>query len=61
VQKIQNRFLTHVGNVCLGLLLGFMFLIAVTSFNFVILVAILPFFIIVLLVMRNLRLYTTQS
>jgi len=38
-----------------------MFLIAVTSFNFVILVAILPFFIIVLLVMRNLRLYTTQS
>ena len=61
VQKIQNRFLIYIGNVCLGLLLGFMVFIGVTSFNFVMLVAILPFFIIVLLVIRNFSLYTTQS
>ena len=61
MQKIQNRFLIYIGNVCLWLLLGFMVFIGVTSFNFVMLVAILPFFIIVLLVIRNFSLYTTQS
>lgn len=42
-QKKQSKMLTYIGIACLGLLLGFMFFIGVTSLNFKILTSTLPF------------------
>lgn len=42
-QKETNKILTYIGVACLGLLLGFMFFIGITSLNFKILISTLPF------------------
>lgn len=44
-QKKPNKTLTYIGIACLGLLLGFMFFIGITSLNFKILISPLPFLI----------------
>lgn len=41
--KETNKILTYNGIACLGLLLGFMFFIGITSLNFKILISTLPF------------------
>lgn len=42
-QKKPSKMLTYIGIACLGLLLGFMFFIGITSLNFKILTSTLPF------------------
>lgn len=42
-QKKQSKMLTYIGIACLGLLLGLMFFIGITSLNFKILTSTLPF------------------
>ncbi len=42
-QKESSKILTYIGIACLGLLLGFMFFIGITSLNFKILTSTLPF------------------
>lgn len=42
-QKKLSKILTYTGIACLGLLLGFMFFIGITSLNFRILTSTLPF------------------
>lgn len=41
--KGTSKILTYIGIACLGLLLGFMFFIGITSLNFKILVSTFPF------------------
>ena len=55
IQKRPNRILTYTGIVCLGLLLGLMFFIGIFSFNLKILGSTLPFFLTVIMVIRNFR------
>ncbi len=54
-QKAPGKTLTYLGMACLGLLLGFMFVIGLLSLNFKVLVSTIPFFITVVLVIRNYR------
>ena len=54
-QKTPSQFLTYAGILCLGLLLGFMFIIGVMSFNFKILFSTLPFLIVVFLTIKHFR------
>jgi len=54
-QKSPNKKLTYISIVGLGLLLGFMFIIGMISFNFKILLSTIPFWIVVLLTIRQLR------
>ncbi len=42
-QKKPSKMLTYIGIACLGLLLGFIFFIGITSLNFKILISTLPF------------------
>lgn len=42
-QEKPSKILIYIGIVCLGLLLGFMFFIGITSMNFKILISTLPF------------------
>lgn len=53
-QKSPNKKLTYVSIAGLGLLLGFMFLIGLISFNFNILLSTIPFLIVVVLTIRHL-------
>lgn len=43
LQKEPSRWLTFIGLACLGLLLGFVFLIGLLSFNLKILLSTIPF------------------
>lgn len=54
-QKQPNCLLTLVGLICLGLLLGFMFLIGAVSPQFQILASTIPFLIVAVLVILELR------
>ena len=54
-QKTPSQLLTYAGILCLGLLLGFMFIIGVMSFNFKILFSTLPFLIVVFLTIKHFR------
>ncbi len=55
IQKKPNRVLTYIGIACLGLLLGFMFLIGVLSMNFKILISTLPFLTVTTLTIIHLK------
>lgn len=59
-QKNPNRVLTYIGIICLGLLLGFMFLIGVLSINFKILISTLPFLTVTILTIMHLKRTTKQ-
>lgn len=45
-QKRPNTILTYLGIACLSLLIGFMFIIGITSLNYKILISTLPFLLI---------------
>lgn len=54
-QKIPGRLLTFIGIGCLSVLLLFMFLIGVISFNYKILLSTVPFIITAILTMIEIR------
>lgn len=54
-QKIPGRLLTFIGLGCLSVLLLFMFLIGVISFNYKILLSTVPFIITAILTMIEIR------
>lgn len=54
-QKKPNKMLTYIGIACLGLLLGFMFFIGITRWNFKILISTLPFLVTAVCTMLHLR------
>ncbi len=54
-QSTPNKKLTYIGIACLGLLLGFMFLIGVMSLNVKILASTLPFIIVAIITIRTRR------
>jgi hypothetical protein len=54
-QKVPSKRLTYWGIGCLGLLLGFMFIIGLISQHFKIVLSTIPFFIIAFLVIRNFK------
>lgn len=55
-QKEPSRTLSYIGMACLALLLGFMLLIGAFAMNFKIFISTIPFFLVVLLVVRNFKL-----
>jgi hypothetical protein len=57
-QKTPNRLLTYIGMIGLGLLLGFMFVIALLSTNYKILLSTIPF---LLTLLATIRAYKTQN
>lgn len=54
-QKEPNKILTYIGLGCIGLLLAFMFVIGLISFNYKILLSTIPFLITAVLTIRHLR------
>lgn len=54
-QARPGKWLTYAGIACLGLLLGFMFIIGIIGFQYKILLSTLPFLIVAFFAMRNLR------
>lgn len=54
-QKIPNRKLTYIGIIGLSLLLGFMFIIGLMTLNCKIIFSTVPFIIVVVLTLRNLK------
>ncbi|MCK6694856.1 MAG: hypothetical protein L6Q97_22485 [Thermoanaerobaculia bacterium] len=54
-QKEPNKILTYLGLGCIGLLLAFMFIIGLLSFNYKILLSTIPFLLTAVLTMRHLR------
>ncbi len=55
VQKQPNKALTYAGLGCIGLLLGFMFIIGLIGVNYKILLSTIPFLITAVLTIRHLR------
>ena len=54
-QARPGKWLTYAGIACLGLLLGFMFIIGIIGFQYKILLSTLPFLIVAFFAVRNLR------
>jgi len=54
-QKSPSKVLTYISIVGVGILLGFMFIIGLISLNFKIVISTIPFVVVVILVMRNLK------
>ena len=54
-QKVPSRVLSYISIFGLGLLLGFMFIIGVISLNYKILISTIPFIIVSILAIKNLR------
>ena len=54
-QKTPSRWLTYAGLACVGLLLMFMFLIGLLSFNFKILLSTVPFIVTAVLAVMEAR------
>ncbi|MBX2892165.1 MAG: hypothetical protein KF734_14655 [Saprospiraceae bacterium] len=54
-QKKPNKTLTYVGIGCIGLLLGFMFVIGILGRNYKILISTLPFIATAIVAIRNFR------
>jgi len=54
-QSRPGKWLTYAGIGCLSLLLGFMFIIGVIDFQYKILLSTLPFIIVAIFSMRNIR------
>jgi len=54
-QKTPSKILTYISIVGLGLLLGFMFIIGIISLNFKIIISTIPFLIVAILTIRNLK------
>lgn len=54
-QKQPSKVLTYIASACLALLLGFMFAIGLMSLNIKITLSILPFFVVLILVIRNFK------
>lgn len=52
-QKSPNKKVTFGGIFCLGLLLAFMFLIGLLSFNYKIMISTIPFFVVVVLTKKH--------
>lgn len=54
-QARPGKWLTYAGIACLGLLLGFMFIIGIIGFQYKIFLSTLPFLIVAFFAVRNLR------
>lgn len=54
-QKLPSKILTYSSIVGLGLLLGFMFIIGIISLNFKIIISTIPFLIVAILTICNLK------
>lgn len=54
-QRTANKILTYISIGCLGILLGFMFVIGFMSLNFKIILSIIPFFVVFILTIRHNR------
>lgn len=54
-QARPGKWLTYAGISCLGLLLGFMFIIGVVAFEYRILLSTLPFIIVAIFAVRNVK------
>ena len=54
-QKQPGKWLTYIGLACIGILLVFMFVIGLISFNYKILLSTLPFLVTAVLTIRHLR------
>jgi cobalamin biosynthesis protein CobD/CbiB len=54
-QKKPNKWLTYTGIVCIGLLLGLMFFIGLSTLNLKILFSTLPFFLMTFLIFRIIK------
>ncbi len=52
-QKQPSKILTFSGIICLGILLGFMFVISLFSLNYKIFISTLPFFITTLFIFKS--------
>lgn len=54
-QKSPSKILTFISIFGLGLLLGFMFIIGIISLNFKIIISTVPFLLVVVLTIRNIK------
>lgn len=54
-QRTANKTLTYISIGCLGILLGFMFVIGLMSLNFKIILSIIPFLVVAILTIRHNR------
>ena len=54
-QARPGKWLTYAGIGCIGLLLGFMFIIGIIGFQYKILLSTLPFIVVAFIAVRNLR------
>ena len=54
-QKSPSKVLTYISMAGLGLLVGFMFMIGLISLNFKMVVSTLPFLVVAMLTIRNLK------
>lgn len=54
-QRTPNKTLTYISIGCLGILLGFMFVIGLMSFNYKIISSTIPFLVVSILAIRHFR------
>jgi len=54
-QSVPSRIMTYIGITCLGLLLGFMFVIGLISLDFKILISTIPFLVTSFMTIKQLR------
>ena len=54
-QNIPSKIMTYTGIACLGLLLGFMFVIGIISVNYKILLSTIPFLVIAFITIKHQR------
>ncbi|MFZ1291302.1 MAG: hypothetical protein WAR79_14490 [Melioribacteraceae bacterium] len=60
-QKKPSKILTFISIGSLGILLGFMFIIGLISFNFRIILSTIPFLVIALITIRHFRIINSNS